>query len=83
MRRPLAFQVANDREVASFGRIRFVSILLAGVPQEGWSLVGGPGGRTSLMRASGIELLEAFCTEVVLLDENCGGRAVDRGVGVG
>ena len=33
--------------------------------------------------ASGQELLETFCTVAGLLEENCGGRAVDRGDGVG
>ena len=70
MRRPLAFQVANEREVASLGRIRLVSILLTGVSWGGWSLVGDRGGRTSLMGASGMELLETFCTVVAILAES-------------
>ena len=40
VRRPLAFQVANDRVGVSLGRIRFVSILLSGVPCGGWRLEG-------------------------------------------
>ena len=75
--------MANDREVASFGRIRLVSILLSGVPWGGWSLAEERGGRTSVGGASGTELLVAFCTVAVFLKENCGGRAVDRGIGVG
>ena len=83
MRKPLAFQVANEREVASFGRIWFVFILLSGVPWGGWLLLGGPGGCASPLGALGVGLLEVFLVVVVLLDTSCGGRVVDRGVGVG
>ena len=66
-------------EGESFGDIRFVLILLTGAPWGGWLLVR----RSPLVGVSGVELQETFCAGASLLVENCGGRAVDRGVGVG
>ena len=62
MRRPLAFQEANEREVALLGRIRLVSVLL-----DGWSWKSGSaevvfGGQPSGEGALGRGLLEAFNT---------------------
>ena len=54
VRRPLAFHVANENVVASFGKIRLVSSLFAGSCWEFWRLVRFLRVSASLLRVASV-----------------------------